>query len=307
MNRLLVAPRPIASWRWLWIAPVAAIFLSPLVYGLIRFIAENTDAPEWLEKAHFARVFSRVLAVVSILLAVVIFLSKNKKGARLPVLASIFPARWFRPCFLGLIVGSLCAGSIAAFDIMAGARVWHPDGWLQASGGILATACIVACIEEIFFRGFILRELAAAMSWQKAVFVQAAIFSSVHFLSPSGSFGACYQVTPFSGLDLAASLLTPFCSGAAPWVKWCSLFLIAVTLGAAMRHPSGLWWCVGFHAALILGEKSLPRLTKFQPEHATVFSSEQVTSGLFCAVLFSVVATLIFVRAAQKETNTHAA
>jgi len=106
----------------------------------------------------------------------------------------------------------------------------HPDSaklWRTLIGFIPA-ACLVAVLEELVFRGLILRELLPS-SRLLAVTVSSALYAGVHLRDPG--------MTAYTWLELAG------------------LFLLGAVLAVSCLNTGSLWTAIGLHAVLAYGAR----------------------------------------------------
>jgi membrane protease YdiL (CAAX protease family) len=108
------------------------------------------------------------------------------------------------------------------------------------------TAAVVALIEELLFRGILLRLLARNLSGTAAVVTSAAIYSAVHFLDRPPQPEAVESLTGFWVLgQMCRGLLQP----SALWPGFASLLVVGWILGRSYLATGTLWLGVGLTPA----------------------------------------------------------
>ena len=133
-----------------------------------------------------------------------------------------------RALLRGLIKALLLLALVVACLALAGQIGWQPrlTPALLLNGLLLGLG--VGFAEEVLFRGWLLGELERLLGAQRALWLQAAIFSLVH-----------------TRFNLAAPLLLALLGG---------LLLLGLALGLQRRADAGLLWgAIGLHGGLVGG------------------------------------------------------
>jgi membrane protease YdiL (CAAX protease family) len=134
--------------------------------------------------------------------------------------------------FKALVRGALKAAGLLALVIAAlilvGALSWTP----RLTAGLLINAAVlglgVGFAEELLFRGWLLGELSLLIGQQRALWLQAVLFSLVH---------TRFNLPPLQLLGLLVGLL-----------------LLGLALGLQRRADGGLLWgAIGLHGGLVAG------------------------------------------------------
>ena len=133
-----------------------------------------------------------------------------------------------RALLRGLIKAVLLLGLVAAGLAMAGQLSWMPRLTAPLLLNALLLGLGVGFAEELLFRGWLLGELSLLLGRQRALWLQAAVFSLVH---------TRFNLPLLQLLGLLAGLL-----------------LLGLALGLQRRADSGLLWgAIGLHGGLVGG------------------------------------------------------
>lgn len=114
---------------------------------------------------------------------------------------------------LGLLLGTLVAGSVLAVIAIAGGVEWRSDGatftpalWVAEAGRALAFLAIPAAAEEILLRGYVLVVSAAVLGPGLALCLTSLAFGVLHAANPGSTLMAIAGVTA-AGFFLGALVL----------------------------------------------------------------------------------------------------
>jgi len=169
-------------------------------------------------------------ALLSLLLSLPVRL-RRAWGAREPwrSLGVAAPAAAMARALLrGLIKAALLLALLTAGLAVAGQLSWQPrlTPGMALNGLLLGLG--VGFAEELLFRGWLLGELSLLLGGQRALVLQAALFSLVH-----------------TRFNLPLALLLPLLGG---------LLLLGLALGLQRRADGGLLWgAIGLHGGLVGG------------------------------------------------------
>lgn len=232
------------------VAPWAALGID-LIRGACPALDEALDFP-------FDRVMRRVVLIVSVL-----FLVAWRRRLEIVSLASVGlrGADGPAPLFLrGWLAG---AGALAAMLLVMawrGARI--PGLYFSGSGELLfevgkafLTGVVVAIIEEIFFRGFVLQACLRTLPAAVSVVAMSAFFAIVHFFNAS-DMPAPAAFDPLLGFKALAYFFAPLCSPAEVLPGFVGLFLFGLLLGASVLRTGSLYLAMGLHAGCVFGIKA---------------------------------------------------
>jgi len=133
-----------------------------------------------------------------------------------------------RALLRGLIKALMLLGLVAAGLAVAGQLSWMPRLTAPLVLNVLLLGLGVGFAEELLFRGWLMGELTLLLGKQRALWLQAAVFSLVH---------TRFNLPPLQLLGLLAGLL-----------------LLGLALGLQRRADGGLLWgAIGLHGGLVGG------------------------------------------------------
>lgn len=254
-----------SGFSWKGVGALAAIFfgavvfaglVSPLVYFAVVAWAEASPGtiPGWLSSRmapeDFPRYFDRVRWVPVVLCLPWLFkwtglLSLKRLGY------ADFARRWRG--MTGWLFAGLGMLLLVAVLQWLGVGIGFSEqltaGYLleKLALGLLA-GFIISLLEELLFRGVILRLFYTALRPWPAIILSALFFAYVHFKRVPWPPGQ--EVTYLSGLDVAwqataSVFLQP------EWWKFLNLFAAGVFLNLLFLRTGSLWPCVGVHAGWV--------------------------------------------------------
>jgi len=200
-----VAVKPMPVWRWiLELVPGIAVFL--FLYSIAQDVCVM-ESP-WLQ------MLVRLLAGIVILGVFLLWTRIFEKCWRMDILFK------FRSLGTGLTIGALffCAvvGIMAAFGSYR-AIYASPDWWKIAER--FCFYFLVACGEEVVFRGILFRLIDEKFGFWWAILISASLFGFVHITNPDATL-------------------------------WSSVALVieaGLLLGAAYKFSGSLWMPIGIH------------------------------------------------------------
>jgi len=145
---------------------------------------------------------------------------------------------------------------------MSGLNVFTPffTRSLQVSIGRVLTALLsavaVGMLEEIFFRGIIFKGLLE--NWKKPyAFVSASLlYSVVHFIKPTKKY-ILYDLEPLAGARHVVDSFHSFLDPVSLFPGFFGYFLLGMVLCYAFFRTRSLYLCIGIHAGLVFGRKTL--------------------------------------------------
>ncbi len=195
----------------------------------------------------------------------------------------------------GLILGFFSLAIVAGIALGSGNRIVVPNLTAHKIVGTLfsaiATAAMVATLEEILFRGGIFGGLRRMFIWPLALLASSMIYAVVHFFQRTEWTGA---VTWNSGLILLPRMLGGFVDFYALVPGFFSLTLAGILLGLAYQRTGNLYFSIGLHAGWIFWLKIYGAFTASAPHAATWFwGTDKMVDGwlalwvlLFTLVIF---------------------
>lgn len=263
---------------------VASCILTPWVaLGLAALrdalpgMRESLDFP-------FDRVMRRVVLVVSVTL---LFLDRR----RLEIVS--LASTGLRGGGRGgrLAAQGWCAGAgalVLMFLVMTlfGSRIpgIFFSGPMELASGLgkaFVAGAVVAFIEEIFFRGFVLQALLRNLSRAASLAAMSAFFAIVHFFNAS-DMPAAASFDPLLGFKAVAYFFAPLLR---PWEVipgFIGLFLFGAVLGVAVLRTGSLYLAIGFHAGCVFGIKAeVLFLNRAKDVAPWFFGDGRVVTGVF--------------------------
>src|SRR5205085_8914190 len=182
--------------------------------------------------------------------------------------------------------GFASLATVAVLAMASGARHWNSDLTLSTVGrkvlSAMATALVVATIEEILFRGALFGAIRKKHHWIVALLISSGIYAWVHFFqrpaSPAG-------VTWLSGLAILAQMLHGFVEIDSLVPGFFVLLLAGVILGMGFQRTNMLWFSIGTHAGWIFWLKLYGALTVEGADYDyALWGTSKLTDGWAAAV-----------------------
>lgn len=166
----------------------------------------------------------------------------------------------------GFLLGLVAFACVLAAEVSGATRSWKSE-W--AAGvvvrGVLsafASGAVVAFMEELLFRGMLLRGLTAELGAPAALGVSSALYALVHFFHRPPTPEV---VTWHSGYDVLAAMMRGFAEFEG-WVPaYVTLFLLGVLLGVSCLREGNLYFAMGLHGGLVFWIKLRGLLTSTGP------------------------------------------
>lgn len=239
-------------WRaallvWLIFSTTCVIFASPWIYEGLRSLGDHLG---WgrLAQVGYGTVVERTLLLIVVpgVILILWFAGWRKwsdYGLSIP---------WWQSVPWGASLAIASVLSITIFQIGIGAREFKQNPSWVAPLNVLPAAVAVAFIEEVLFRGVILRLLSSKLAFWTANLTQSFFYAFLHFLSPEG-FGSKHQATWTSGFDWMIAVVAQFANfhelthSPALWIKFANLTLLGWIMGLSTRACGHLGWAIGFH------------------------------------------------------------
>jgi membrane protease YdiL (CAAX protease family) len=260
------------------VAAIGALLLGPLLVGavlgppvyrlLLWMQSQGVDFTPYFS-IHFRRVVSRIVTVAAVALLYPALKYTGMNSLRqIGFHEGRIPAR-------RLVLGGWAVGALTMFAAYAaawaiGVYLWHGGKYTSLSIGALllvklASAAVIATLEEPFFRGFIYGVFRRGLPPARAVFWAALVFALVHLPRPANPQGldgthwlAGFRLLPhlFSGVKpetLAPAFLT--------------LFVMGVVLCLLYERLRSLYGLIGLHAGWVWGIGVCGSLLETDPAH----------------------------------------
>ena len=195
----------------------------------------------------------------------------------------------------GLLLGFVSLAVVAGTAIGGGDRVFIQGLTAHKIVGTIsnaiATAAIVATLEEILFRGGIFGGLRRMFYWPFALIASSLVYALVHFLQRTEWAGA---VAWNSGLILLPRMLGGFADFHALVPGFFNLTLAGILLGLAYQRTGNLCFSIGLHAGWIFWLKTYGAFTTSAPRAATWFWGTGKLIDGWLALIVLVVTLVVF-------------
>ncbi|MBW3571074.1 MAG: CPBP family intramembrane metalloprotease [Gemmatimonadetes bacterium] len=296
--------RPIAALALYLLAVFAGgALLAPWLYHAVQALATSIPALETVARMPFARYVNRGLLIVA-LLGLPWFV--RGAGVRRWSDVGIPPGfvRW-RRFAAAFALGFFSLAAVCAITLLAGGRMLKPRSPEELAGqfvGVLATALIVALIEELLFRGAMFGTLRRAMRWPAALAVSSAVYAITHFMARAENPPT---VDWLSGLHVLPTMLAGMTEVRTLFPAFLSLTLAGVILGLAYQWTGDLSASIGIHAGWIFWLKFYGFATRRAPDVDPWFwgSGKLVDGWLAFAALVVVLVVLALVHRPHGPRN----
>ncbi|MBI2088875.1 MAG: CPBP family intramembrane metalloprotease [Deltaproteobacteria bacterium] len=245
---------------------LATSLLSPWVAALWERILDRV--PEWREYRYpFSRIFDRLFMITGIS-CFFLWRARLKIGSLADLGLDGIRARY--PDAIGGFL--LAVGSIIALALlMALADIFSPYLRLSFATGVersvkaLLAALTVGVLEEIFFRGILLKGMLADLRPASALAATNLFYSAIHFVQPSKKF-ALSGFDPVAGFRHVVYAFEPFLDPLGLLPGLFGLFLIGLVLSYAFMRTGSLYLAIGLHAGWVFGLKTLRVYGDFRRE-----------------------------------------
>jgi membrane protease YdiL (CAAX protease family) len=198
---------------------------------------------------------------------------------------------WSRQLGRGFFLGFISLGFVAAAALASGARVW--DAHLQLSSvaaalaGAIATAIVIALLEEFLFRGVIFGAFRQFNSWFIALGISSAVYAIVHFFEKPAIVPT--DVKWSSGLALLPEMLRGFGNVERLVPAFFVLCLVGAILGTAYQRSGSLYYSIGLHAGWIFWLKSYGVLTARGETATQLWGTARLIDGWFTVAVLAAI------------------
>lgn len=276
--------------------------LAPWLYHGVQALAGEYGALAGVARMPFARFVNRGL-IIAALVGLPFFI--RAAGIRRWADVGVAPGlvRW-RPFAAGFGLGFVSLAVVCAVALVAGGRLPRPrtPGDLAAQFlGALATALVVAVIEELLFRGAFFGGLRRAVGWKPALAASSLLYGIVHFMARPANPPA---VDWLSGLRVLPTMLAGMTELRTLVPGLLSLALAGVILGLAYQWTGDLSASIGIHAGWIFWLKYYGLITRSAPGADVWFwGTRRLTDGWLAFVSILIVLALLTLAMNRKFTR----
>ena len=269
---------------------IGGALLAPWLYRLAQ--AAGHSFPQ-IASVPFHRFVNRSLLILALAGLWTLLCALGATSWRETGLVQIH-GQW-KKLFGGLLLGFVSLAVVAGTAIGGGDRVFIQGLTAHKVVGIIsnaiATAAIVATIEEILFRGGIFGGLRRIFHWPLALIASSMIYALVHFLQPAELTG---PVAWNSGLILLPRMLGGFADFHALVPGFFNLTLAGILLGLAYQRTGNLYFSIGLHAGWIFWLKTYGAFTISAPRAATWFWGTGKLIDGWLALIVLIVTLVVF-------------
>jgi membrane protease YdiL (CAAX protease family) len=277
---------------YLVIVFIGGALLAPWLYWAVQALAEPIPALEKLTRMKFARYLNRALLITA-LAGLPFFI--HAAGVRSWRDVGVPPGliRW-RRFAAGFGLGFASLAAVCTIAVLAGGRLLKARTPGELAGqvlGVLATALIVAVIEELLFRGAIFGSLRRGMRWPAALAISSGIYAVTHFMERASSPA---RVDWLSGIRVLPTTLAGMTEVRSLVPAVLSLALAGVILALAYQWTGDLSASIGIHAGWIFWLKFYGFATRRAPEADPWFwGTGKVVDGWMAFVALVIVLVLL--------------
>jgi CAAX protease family protein len=233
--------------------------LAPWLFWLTQSVAQSLPH---LANSPFHRFVNRSLLGVALIGLWPLFRSLGARSW--PDVGLVKPGRQWRKLGAGFALGFVSLAIVAAAALGSGARILpeHNQHLPQKFISAALSACVVAVLEEILFRGALFGALRQAMHWVLALTLSSMIYALVHFMESARLDG---PVLWYSGLELLPRMLRGFGHWEVLVPGFFNLTLAGALLALAYHRTGNLYFSIGLHAGWIFWLKSYGAITREVP------------------------------------------
>lgn len=248
-------------------ALIATCLVSPWIAALWDRILNRV--PEWQAYHYpFFRIFDRVFMIMGMICFVL-----WRSRLRIQSFADLGLGN-VREGYPDVIGGFfLGAGSVIALcSLMVLADVFSPYLRLSFASGLersvkaLLAALSVGVLEEIFFRGLLLKGMLEDLDPVTALAATNLFYSAIHLVKPATHF-ALSGLDPLAGFSHVFHALEPFLDVVDILPGLFGLFFIGLVLSYAFMRTGSLYLAIGLHTGWIFGLKTLRVYGDYQREN----------------------------------------
>ena len=276
---------------------IGGALLAPWLWHAVQALAPGTK----LARAPFARVENRALLLMAL---VGIPFYVRASGIRSWADVGVPRVYRWRRVAGGFALGFVSLAAVCAVAIIGGGRALVPRTPGQLAGnvlGALATALIVAVMEELLFRGAIFGGLRRALPWGAALLGSSAVYAIVHFL---GRPANPPEIGWLTGLRVLPSMLAGMAQPGGLVPAFLNLTLAGCALALAYHFTGDILASIGIHAGWIFWLKFYGYLTKGVPGVDAVFwGTKKLVDGWLAFVALVIVLAAVLAMARRRPVR----
>ena len=193
--------------------------------------------------------------MIGVLATTIWLLVSNGLATRAVLGIATSPRAFARQALVGLFSGLALMLLILVPLFALNVRVWNPllpgdfAGLLAMGTKALLTGCVVALVEESYFRGAIQGSISRTGSVRTALFAVPLLYAAIHF------FGEAVrvpfdQVTATSGFTILAGFMRKFAYPKQIADAFVALYFVGVLLALIRHYTGSIAGCIGLHAGI---------------------------------------------------------
>ena len=262
--------------------------IGPIIKVPLDFMLENmgilTKTVDYGDGTYdFGKVMRRIL-MLSALITFVIF-GRSLNIATLMSSGFKQRHRCLKRFSLGLLLATTSLLVFYSLALIFGA--WIIDVDFSSVGIIISKiikylliGCLIGCIEEAFFRGFILQSFMEDMSVPAAICASSLLYSILHFFRADVFVSTGFQA--FVGFTTMAQFFKPiFLQFWSNLPSVIGLFLVGVVLSYAFVKTKSLYLSIGLHSGWVFMMKADGMfLTRIREKTGILFGDSQLVTGI---------------------------
>jgi uncharacterized protein len=277
--------------------------LAPWLFHAVQALAPGWPALERIAGMPFGRYVNRGLLIVALVgLPFFVHGSGIRSWRDVGVPPGWIRWRWFGGAFA---LGFVSLAAVCLVALAAGGRELRPrtPGELAAELlGVLATALVVAVIEELLFRGAIFGGLRRSTGWPAALAVSSGVYAIVHFM---GRPQTPETVDWLSGLRVLPTMLAGMTELHTLVPAVINLTLAGAILALAFQWTGDLSASIGIHAGWIFWLRYYGYLTREPPGGESWFwGTHRLVDGWLAFVALVGVLGLVWLLARRRRAMT---
>ncbi|HEX8394069.1 MAG TPA: CPBP family intramembrane glutamic endopeptidase [Longimicrobium sp.] len=293
--------RPLAAMLlYLSFVFVGGALLAPWLYHAVQALARGIPALENVARTPFARYVNRALLLMA-LAGLPFFL----RGAGIRRWRDVGVAPGFmvgRRFAAGFGLGFTSLAMVCLVALAAGGRALRPTSAGDLAGqflGALATALVVACMEELLFRGAFFGGLRRVVPWGAAVAGSSAVYAIVHFMGRPENPPV---VDWLAGLRVLPGMLAGMTALHTLFPALLNLALAGIILALAYHWTGELSASIGIHAGWIFWLKYYGTLTRGAPGADPWFwGSRKLVDGWMATIAIAIVLAVLLGMARRRS------
>ena len=280
--------RPIrALLIYLALVFLGGALVAPWIYWLAQQAAVSQLISAKLAAEPFSRYVNRSLLVLALLGMIPLLRQLGSRSWR--DVGMVNPAGHRRKILAGFALGFVSLALVAGAALLLGGRAWKeelaPARVITKAIGALATAGVVAVLEELLFRGGIFGGLRRALRWPMALTLSSALYAIVHFFARKPLSG---EITWLSGFQQLGLMLGGFLDWHALMPGFVNLTLAGLLLGLAYQRTGNLWFSIGLHAGWIFWLKSYGLFTtRLEGANEWLWGSGKLIDGWVAGIVLT--------------------